>query len=267
MAIAGFSKDSNRIIAAYEQAGWTFRTSSKGHAIGRSPVSERTCSVPRNLANARALKNAEAELERNLRRDAAERAVEAVSDAGVAAAVVGGEMRPADAILLGGIARKVREDREQTEREWADRSTWQVRPHSATSNVTGPVVEGKFRAVHYLCVKCEQEFDSARSVGQHSRTCSAQGNVPQTDGLPDGAPKLAAPEPEKPPAPEPEPEPEPDTPPVDAVLEQIRALVCPDLIAERDALLNERDRLAETLTRVEADLDALRALAAAITTG
>jgi hypothetical protein len=252
MDLNGFTKDARRIIGEYEKAGWEFHLSNRGHAIGRSPVSTRTCSVPKNLGAARALKNAEGDLARNLRRDAAERAVQAISDETV---VKQEPTSPADAILLRGVAKKVQEDREQQFAEMADRSTWQVRPYSVTAKVTGPVVDGKFRPVHYLCVKCEQEFDSARSVGQHSRFCSAQGNVPQTDSLPDGAPRLAT----VPPAPVVEPEPV-----ADPVLEQVRALVCPDLIAERDALRDERDSLLATLARLEADLDALRSLAEAI---
>jgi hypothetical protein len=75
MGFPGFSKSARRIIGEYEKAGWVFHLSNSGHAIGRSPVSTRTCSVPRNLgAAARALKNAESDLARNLRLDAAENA-------------------------------------------------------------------------------------------------------------------------------------------------------------------------------------------------
>lgn len=64
----GFDAASLALIAEYESHGWTFRVSSRGHAIGRSPDGEATCSIARRMASAnRTRQNSEADLRRWLR--------------------------------------------------------------------------------------------------------------------------------------------------------------------------------------------------------
>ncbi len=66
--LGGFSAESAALIREYESHGWTFRVSSKGHAIGRAPDGEETTSIGRNLSRAnRSQQNAEAPLRRWLR--------------------------------------------------------------------------------------------------------------------------------------------------------------------------------------------------------
>lgn len=278
MNTRGFSKDAKRIIGEFEALGWTFTVSSKGHAIGRSPDGQTTESIAKNLSNARAKANAEASLRRAQR--AAEmtgvlaesrQIIGALGGAGRAANAVTEPQTPTDAILVGALSKRADRTFDAIDEEAADaaeqaalreamESEEVTRPHSRTANAIGRIVRGGFVPVHYECVKCGERYDTARGVGQHSRFC-VRGNVPLPESRPDGAPRLAPPEQV---AVEAEPVRVMPDPTPDPVLDQIRALVAPDLIAERDALRAERDHLAETLARVEADLDALRALADAI---
>lgn len=69
----GFSDDSIKMIRQYEQYGWEFEMSSKGHAIGKAPDGVSTVSIQRNLNRAnRSQQNAESELRRWLRKQKAE---------------------------------------------------------------------------------------------------------------------------------------------------------------------------------------------------
>lgn len=200
----GFSKESKELIAKYEAAGWTFRLSSKGHAIGQAPNDyPLTCSVPRKMLNARSDKNCHADYERNMREQDCYRRFAAISPRGQ------DEMRrgisplsdPSDETVARGLDKAARElllteariESEQVTDYALEALTApeEKRPHSTTALAVGITVQGKFRIVAYECLKCEQRFDKARSVGQHSRTCNGQGNVAQTERKPDGAPRLA----------------------------------------------------------------------------
>jgi hypothetical protein len=74
---SGFSAEAKALLAEYESHGWTFRVSSKGHAIGKAPDGEETVSIGRQLSRAnRSQQNAEAPLRRWLKaREQSERPV------------------------------------------------------------------------------------------------------------------------------------------------------------------------------------------------
>jgi hypothetical protein len=66
--LGGFSAESTALIREYESHGWTFRVSSKGHAIGKAPDGAETTSIGRQLSPAnRSQQNAEAPLRRWLK--------------------------------------------------------------------------------------------------------------------------------------------------------------------------------------------------------
>jgi len=299
----GFSKEAKDLIGKYEAAGWEFRLSSKGHAIGHAPNDyPLTCSVPRKMLNARADKNCLADYERNMREQDCYRRFAAISPKGQE------EMRqnvsplsnPSDETIARGLDKAARELLLTEARIESDAMTdyamealtapEEKRPHSATALAIGITVQGKFRIVAYECLKCEQRFDKARSVGQHSRTCNGQGNVAQTNGKPDGSPRLTkdAPKhtPDKPvehlrvvpsvesgdvPALEQDiPARTPDMPDLSIpkfeqqdetkALDQIRKIVAPDLLAEIAGLTMENEALRTRLAKVVNDLEAIQNL-------
>lgn len=208
--LAGFSNEAADIVRKYEAAGWVFRLSSKGHAIGRSPVTDQTCSVSRR-AGGRVLKNALAQMERDLGHDNIKKRLKALSEEGWAEILAGVPLSelsdPNDQIIARGIDRKVVEEMaselnatiEQVKEEYEKdaeialeilNAPFEKRPHSQTAIAVGKTVRGTFRIVHYECRRCGEQFDKARSVGQHWRTCNGNGNVALPTTSPDGQPRV-----------------------------------------------------------------------------
>lgn len=187
VALGGFSAESRKIIRQLEDYGWTFRISSRGHAIGMAPDGETRTSISKNLSRAnRSQQAAEATVkrwERHLEVQKLGKATEALLSSDL-------DYDPVlDGIIAAGVQKRVAALTEgepelpETDvaavRHVASRRPWLARQGTHRSKGTtslyesGAVVEVTFTdgSKSYECSmeSCDYESDNPRSVSSHFR--------------------------------------------------------------------------------------------------
>ena len=120
----GFDRESRDLISEAEGWGWTFRLSSKGHAIGKAPDGRTTMSVTPRQSKARTGRNQRAEFERWVREWTRARAASmAESMTPIVESAEFALLDPADQVMARAAVKKSKEVLEHIAQEDAEPAT------------------------------------------------------------------------------------------------------------------------------------------------